>query len=237
LADVGSARLLQEDAWGTLPLPGGDAVFVVVDGIGGQSGADEVAVATMQGFLQSWVQAGLQGAHLTRAPGDLLRDGFRGAWSAQRDAAGDCPGFSCKMTGALVRAGEVWIGHIGDTRAYRHHPGGLTQITRDHTLAEKYLQMGRITPEEVSSLPIGHIVLRTLAADLDFVEPDVFRCDLEPGDTVILCTDGLWRSLDDKRLRSILGHAYEPRRAVRALVEAALAGGSADNLTAVAVRR
>jgi protein phosphatase len=96
------------------------------------------------------------------------------------------------------------------------------------------VERGRITAEEARTHPHSNILLRTVGTERD-VDIDIFRVDLQPGDRVLMCSDGLWGEVEDRDLQQILNTYADPRVAVRELVKAAHHGGGKDNVTVVLV--
>ena len=106
----------------------------------------------------------------------------------------------------------------------------LHQITRDHSLVARMVEQNRLTPEEARVHPHSNILLRTVGTERD-VDVDIFSVELEPGDAVLLCSDGLWGDVDDANIQAIMNHYPDPRQACRELVRASHHGGGKDNVT------
>ena len=122
----------------------------------------------------------------------------------------------------------------GDSRAYLLREGMLRQITRDHSLVQELLEAGAIGPEDVMNHPRGNVITRAVGAEVESVALDKVSDRLVPGDRFLLCSDGLCKTLPERRngetcLRAIDGTPPQ------ALVDAALAANVSDNVTAVAV--
>jgi hypothetical protein len=137
------------------------------------------------------------------------------------------------MTVALVDDGQVWIGHVGDSRAYLIRDGKLEQLTEDHSLVAELVRSGKLSPEEAETHPQRSVVTRALGTDPD-VDVDTFRVDAKPGDLFLLCSDGLTTMVDDDTiLDEIRRNRDDLRGAAKALVRAANRGGGDDNITVV----
>jgi protein phosphatase len=106
----------------------------------------------------------------------------------------------------------------------------LHQITVDHSFVQKLVERGKLTPEAARNHPQSNILLRTVGTERD-VEIDIFRVELEPGDRVLLCSDGLWGEVEDVDIAAILQTYSDPRVAARELVRASHQGGGKDNCT------
>jgi protein phosphatase len=148
-------------------------------------------------------------------------------------------------TCVVVRDGVLTLGHIGDTRAYLFRAGVLTQLTVDHSIVAAMVANGMLTQEEARNHPDSNKVLRSLGGQREL--PDGFvdglgvtcgqpNLQLQSGDWLLLCTDGVWGSVDDASLSTILSEALNPSNAARAAIERALDAGAPDNATTVVAR-
>ncbi len=137
------------------------------------------------------------------------------------------------MTVALFEEGHVWIGHVGDSRAYLVRDGKLEQLTEDHSLVAELVRSGRLSPEDAETHPQRSVVTRALGTDPD-VDVDTFSIDSKPGDLFMICSDGLTSMVSDEGiLEEIRRHRDDLRAAAKALVRAANKGGGEDNITVV----
>src|SRR5207302_1701640 len=123
--------------------------------------------------------------------------------------------------------------HVGDSRAYLFRRGGLHQLTRDHTLAQALADAGRITPAEVATHRLRHVLVRSLGAGRGDLEVDIQHLQIADGDRLLLCTDGLTDMAPDDLIGEVLRATESPEEASRALVELALERGGKDNVTVV----
>ena len=148
-------------------------------------------------------------------------------------------------TCVVVRDGMLTLGHIGDTRAYLFRGGVLTQLTADHSLVAAMVASGMLTKEEARGHPDSNKVLRSLGGQRELPEAFVDSLAvsygqpslrLETGDWLLLCTDGVWGSVDDAALSTIFSEALNPPNAARAAIERALDAGAPDNAAAVVAR-
>lgn len=144
-------------------------------------------------------------------------------------------GMGTTMTlGVFSADGQLDIGHVGDSRAYVYRGGQLTQITTDHTLVAEMVASGRIGPDEVATHPYRNIITRALGLD-HRVQVDTARHQLEGGDRVLLCSDGLTSMLSDRQIIELLDRAEEPPAAAASLIDAANRAGGIDNVSVVIV--
>jgi PPM family protein phosphatase len=222
--DPGRRRRHNEDSYVCEP-----PLFAVADGIGGAQ-AGEIASGLAAAVLRD--DSG-DGAGDGRARVDrLIQEANRRVYDRQtQDAA--VSGMGTTMTVAFFDGNGVWIGHVGDSRAYLIRDGALEQLTEDHSLVAELVRSGKLSPEEAETHPQRSVVTRALGTDPD-VDVDTFRVDAKPGDLFLLCSDGLTSMAgDDTILDEIRRNRDDLRGAAKALIRAANRGGGEDNITVV----
>lgn len=200
----------------------GPAVLIVADGMGGHVAGEVASRLAVNAAASAQVE-----------PVDRVAAGNR----AIREEVAREPGLEGMGTTmtllSLEPDGIARIGHIGDSRAYLYRKGELEQITEDHTVAGELAALGQIAPEEVESHPQRHMLTRTLGLTR-FVDVDDLEIQLEGGDRLLLCSDGLTEMVDDKGIRRIVSEGT-PDDATWALIEAANSAGGVDNISVVVV--
>ena len=207
-------------------------VFAVADGLGGYGGgevASGMAVESSLGQAQRSLAAG------GRVPG-ILRDAFNRANQAILDAAISGQGgrkMQSTLSTLVMTPGEAHLGHVGDSRVYRRRAGELELLTTDHSQVMELLRMHIITPEQAITHPARYALTRSVGGDIT-VRTDVRNERLEPDDTFLLCSDGLWSNVTSSESTAAL--AEPPAETCRALVDLALERGGEDNATAMVVR-
>jgi protein phosphatase len=146
----------------------------------------------------------------------------------------ECKGMGSTAAVALIRDGRVVISHVGDCRVYHQRGAALTQVTRDHTLVARMIELGKITPEEAVGHPASNQVTQALGKQAP-IQPSQHELELERGDWLILACDGLTAHVAEDVLRASARQAA-PSAAFLAkrLVELANEGGGTDNCTVVA---
>jgi protein phosphatase len=125
---------------------------------------------------------------------------------------------------------------VGDSRTYLLRDGKLTRITSDHSLVERLVQAGQIDREDVYDHPSRNLIYRSLGAGRAEVDVDIFTERLQPGDALLLCSDGLWEMVRDLQLTNILTEVDDLNETVNLLIQRANENGGEDNITAVLVR-
>ncbi|MFW5970180.1 MAG: PP2C family protein-serine/threonine phosphatase, partial [Halofilum sp. (in: g-proteobacteria)] len=136
---------------------------------------------------------------------------------------------ACRLHGRLLET--AWV---GDSRLYRMRGGRLDQLSRDHSYVQSLVDAGELTAEAVATHPRRHVLAQCLGgATPEDLEVEAHTIPAEPGDRLLLCTDGLTGELADARIAELLAAEPDDRHAARALVDAALAAGGHDNVTVI----
>jgi len=247
LTDVGSVRGQNEDALLVFmgqhdanddgqPVPP-FGLFMVADGMGGhQKGeiASSLALRVSASHLISTVYLPLLSGLERGANQPALTDVVREAVSqANRSVARELPGSGSTLTCGLVLGSRLFIGHVGDSRAYLLRDGASPQrLTRDHSFVNRLIEMGQISEEEAIVHPQRNVLYRAIG-QTDGLEVDVTTNALQDGDRLFFCSDGLWNMMDEAAIWGILSETREPQEACMRLVGAANTAGGNDNVTVV----
>jgi len=237
LSDTGVVRHANEDNWAWRTLSDdGVQLFAVADGMGGHEAGAQASALAVRTACRSMTRAlqrkqGLRSDELAAHLGRAMEDANRALRATNDDREGDA---GTTLVGLVLSDGHAVIGNLGDSRAYLLRDGTLRQITEDHSLVAARVAAGNLTAEEARTHPDANLLLHYLGHE-DEVEPDLYELDPQPGDRFLLCTDGLWGELPDRRLQRLLGEDPDPRRTVRRLVRAANDAGGRDNLTAMVI--
>jgi len=236
MTDVGLVRQLNEDNWGWRRLSHRANIFVVADGMGGHDGgevASKMAVDIMCERAVALESDGPQGQVAITA---MIDTAFQAANNAIKDDAllkGTDMGTT--LTAMLqFDDNSAYFANVGDSRAYLFRQSALSQISKDHSLVEQMVERGRISRTEARTHPHSNILLRTVGTEHD-VDIDIFRVQLNKGDRILLCSDGLWGEVEEVELATVLNTYTDPRVVTRELVRAAHTGGGKDNVTVVIV--
>jgi PPM family protein phosphatase len=230
VSDVGRHRKDNQDSGFA-----SERLLVVADGVGGQAFGD-VASSTAVHLLRRLdspdgaADGSDSSESLSALAGAVHRVHDRLAEMVEHDSELD--GTSTTLTAALFDGRALALAHIGDSRAYLLRNGGARQLTADHTFVQTLIDEGRITEEEARVHPQRNIILKAVDA-VHESDPDLFVVGLEPGDRLMLCSDGCSGVLSDAEIARLLGDGSVDFAAVE-LVRAALDAGSTDNVTVVA---
>lgn len=237
LSDTGRVRQHNEDSLLVRP---DKRLFAVADGMGGHV-AGEVASAlavstleeavtdadggeTAEGLADRLVRA------VQRANERILERGRREPSTRGMGTTLTVVGFPASPDGNVCA-----LAHVGDSRAYRYREGRLQLLTRDHTWVQDEVDAGRLHPDEARGHPYANVLSRVLGLpDLAGVEAGVI--ELDPGDVLLLCSDGLTAMMDDAAIEEVLARHDDLDAAAAALVEGANRHGGIDNITVVLLR-
>jgi protein phosphatase len=221
-SDVGLHREGNEDA-----VYAGPRLLAVADGMGGHA-AGEVASAAAIAALSPLDQSA------EGDPSGALRTAIGSANTRLREmvaADNHLHGMGTTVTAVLADGDRMVLAHIGDSRAYLLRGGALTQLTRDHTYVQQLVDEGRITAEDVGTHPQRSMITRAVDGRESAI-PDISEHEVEAGDRLLICSDGLSGVVRDQTLEEVLRDG-NPQEAVDALVALALRGGAPDNVTVV----
>jgi protein phosphatase len=215
----------------------GGRLLVVADGLGGHNNGELASALGTRAAARHLVEALARPpefADLDYAAESALREAMEVAAAEVEAAAAADPnlgGMGTTLTLGLVRWPRLYVAHAGDSRVYILRGGRLWQLTRDHTYAELLASQGRPVPPDAA-----RVLVNCLGGGSPGVAPEVSTFPLWPGDTLLLCTDGLHGFVDGDDITRILRGAMTAEDAARELVAAANAAGGPDNITAVVAR-
>ena len=217
----------EENAVGNFP-----NLFLVADGMGGHKAGDTASRMCIDEVVKQ-----IQNTDLT-TPVGVLEQAAKAAseaiYRASRSRA-ELEGMGTTLVCATIMGSTAYIGNIGDSRLYQFR-GTLKQITVDHSLVEEMVKSGEIKKDEMRTHPNKNIITRALGTDVA-VRPDCFEIEVQEGDVLLLCSDGLTNMLEDKEIENILHeHISDMKEAGELLVERANKAGGKDNISVVLVR-
>lgn len=131
----------------------------------------------------------------------------------------------------LMRGGEVWYSHVGDSRIYLFRQGRLEQLTRDHSVVQEMIEAGRLSPREAADHPDSHLLTQSLGGHLDPGRISVCCTSCLAGDIFLLCSDGLTGPVSSEDISRVLKKSWPVQRQVNKLMDMALSAGGSDNVT------
>ena len=219
--DIGCLRDHNEDSLVVTP-----PLFAVADGMGGHA-AGEVASEIAVRVLSELAPEHPDGEALGRA----IEEANRAVIQAAHEGRGR-QGMGTTMTAAMLEGERLVIAQVGDSRAYLLHQGKLQQLTRDHSLMADMIEAGQLTPEEARTHPQRSVITRALGSDVH-LHPDIYEINVETGDRLLVCSDGLSGMVFDDQIESTLRRVQDPQRCASQLVNEAIAAGGHDNVTVI----
>ncbi len=209
-------------------------VFAVADGMGGHEDGELASKITLKAIESNAEK--LAAASPIELP-TFLHETLQAANTeiiAQADTADVQHRMGATVVLASICGDRLYFAHIGDSRLYLLRGDAFSQLTRDHSLVQSLVDKGEITPDEAAIHPLRHQITRVVGGD-DQVSPEIASQALEPGDRILLCTDGLSGAVDQEEIKQILSKRISSQQKADALVKAALAAGGPDNITVVVV--
>jgi len=225
--DVGIVRSVNQDAYGEYEdLAAGRCLLFVADGMGGHRAGEVASQLAVECVGEAFESSDLPASELLQLALESANARIFDASIQESDFAG------MGTTGvALLLTGEPksWVAHVGDSRAYRWRAGQLSLLTSDHSVVGELVRRGQLTLEEARTHPQSNEILRALGTQPD-VDVELTEVELEPGDLLLLCSDGLSGMLPDEEIEEQLGRE-PPEQAVRTLIQMANEAGGSDNIT------
>lgn len=244
LTDVGLQRDHNEDSYAVLPEYD---LFIVADGMGGHRAGDvasRLATDAIADFFRSTAQEDATWPfHFDTSLSEDENRLVTGIRVANRRIfersirSRDCAGMGTTVVGALYsrKKNRLFVGHVGDSRAYRVRNSQIQQLTRDHSLINDYLlAMPELTEEQRAELP-KNVITRALGIQ-DSVAVDLVSDEPQLGDVYLLCSDGLSGMLTDDQILGVVSSSPETYEACRLLIQKANENGGEDNITALVIR-
>lgn len=233
-SDIGRIRLVNEDRAWAQNQGNGCAVAIVADGMGGHLAGEVASQLAVDTFRES-----LEGKELPALSPEERQSLVRSAILQANEVVYDMASrndqyhnMGTTVVAVLVGQESGVIGHIGDSRVYIWSKGRLVQLTEDHTLVNELAKHGQISQEEAANHPRRNVLTRALGTD-EQVEVDVIDFAWEPGNLLLLCSDGLSTMVADEEMVAILEGEHDLDAKAERLVELALQAGGDDNITVV----
>jgi len=241
--DLGCVRTNNEDNFGYDWRYG---IYVVCDGMGGEAAGEVASKIAVDTLLEYFRQAAKQkqypagGGAFAGVSGraSALANAVQLANQAIRSAAAQDPnrkGMGSTIVAVLVEGNLYSAAHVGDSRIYLIRQSGIQQLTEDHSLVAEQVRRGLMSVEEAERSEMQNVIIRALGTE-DAVEPDLSDLAAEPGDVLLLASDGLTRQVPDPTIRDIISQAPSLREACSRLIQAAKDTGGVDNITCLLLR-
>ncbi|HIQ99898.1 MAG TPA: Stp1/IreP family PP2C-type Ser/Thr phosphatase [Candidatus Scybalocola faecavium] len=230
-SDIGSVRKMNQDYMYFSEAPVGQLpnLFIVADGMGGHKAGDYASRMSVENFVD----------YIQKAPPDapirIVDDGIHYVNELVMEKAqqySELSGMGTTFVAAFIVDKTLYVANVGDSRLYLID-SEINQVTEDHSYVGAMVRAGEITVDEARHHPDKNIITRAIGAAWD-IRVDFFEVDLEPGDKILMCSDGLSNMVDDATLLDIISNTYIGD-AVDALINEAKANGGLDNITAIVI--
>lgn len=234
MTDPGCVRAQNQDAFQIENLDKNTVLCIVCDGMGGAKSGNVASTLAVEVFVEevrrSWVSdMDMEGVE------QMLRSAVKLANFTVYDQAQQLEEFSgmgTTLVAALIRGREVTVVNVGDSRCYHVSSNGIRRVTTDHSLVQMMVDRGDLTPERARTYPGKNYITRAIGTE-PVAECDVFHLDVERGDFLMLCSDGLSNMMDDQEILFEVVHGINKELCCRRLMDIGRGRGAPDNMTCV----
>lgn len=212
--------------------------FLVADGMGGQSAGEKASEMAVTGLAQQFESMRLDQEFTDEAVARKLDEVVHTVNDeilSLSDQNEEYHNMGTTVVAAVHAGRKLHLTGVGDSRAYCWRHGELRRLTKDHSITEALVESGAITREEAAKHKYRHMLYLYLGCREQGWKAPTYTVGLQAGDRFVLCSDGVTDGLDEPRLAEVVAQGTEPQATASAIVEAALQGGSKDNVTCVVV--
>ena len=236
LTDPGCVRAQNQDAYQIEHLDRNTLLCVVCDGMGGAKSGNVASTLAVDVFVQE-IKRTWTSAMDREKINQMLRNAVKLANFTVFDQAmqfEEFSGMGTTMVAALVRGRDVTVINVGDSRIYRVNRTGIRQLTVDHSLVQMMVDRGELTPELARTYPGKNFITRAIGTE-PVVESDLFHYNVDRGDCLLLCSDGLSNMMDDQEILFEVVHGTNKQLCCQRLLDIAKNRGAPDNVTSVLI--
>ncbi len=236
LTDAGCVRKQNQDAYHVDKLDRNTVLAVVCDGMGGAKSGNIASMLAVDVFSQEICRSYTSGMSQERID-QMLRSAVKLANFTVYDQAQqfvEFDGMGTTLVSVLVQGRRATVVHVGDSRAYGINADGIHQLTRDHSLVQMMVDRGELTAEQAKSYPGKNFITRAIGTE-PTVMCDIGHFDVEKGDYLLLCSDGLSNMMDDQEILFEAVHGVNKRQCCKRLLDIAKSRGAPDNVTTVLI--
>ncbi len=233
ITDIGRKRKLNQDYVYSSEQQVGHLsnLFLVADGMGGHNAGDYASRVTVETVVEKVSSSS------ETDPTRILDEAIQAANKLVRQRAAFFPwleGMGTTLVAATCEGKSLFVANVGDSRLYVANSKGIRQVTRDHSWVEEMVRRGELNREDARCHPDKNIITRAVGAE-ETVNVDFFTVQLEEGDEILMCTDGLTNMLEDEEIRMILDGARDTVEKAQELVKAANEHGGRDNISVILI--
>lgn len=244
-SDIGMTRSNNEDAcfglqWHSITVEDQPdfGFFVVADGMGGHLDGERaacIAVQTLAAEMLARIYVPMLRNFKAEASASILEALVAAAEKANLAVIKQVPGGGTTLSAVAIVGNLAYLAHVGDSRAYLIHADRIQQLTTDHTLVQRLIEMKELSPEEAENYPQKNVLYRAIGQNENLKVERLIRT-VPPAAFLLICSDGLWDCVDDEQLRDVTLGAASPQDACDALVQLAKERGGSDNISVIAIR-
>lgn len=236
LTDAGSVRPQNQDAYKIEQLDKSTLLCVVCDGMGGAKSGNVASNLALDVFVGEVKNTWTTGMNQEKTD-QMLEAAVKLANFTVYDQAmqfEEFNGMGTTLVAVLIHEQEVTVVNVGDSRAYLVGRNGIRCLTKDHSLVQMMVDRGELTPEMARTYPGKNYITRAIGTDT-LVESDIFHLDVERGDSLLLCSDGLSNLMDDQEILFEVVHGVNKQYCCQRLLDIAKNRGAPDNVTSILV--
>jgi len=233
LSDIGLVRSTNEDAYW---FDSNRAIFVLADGLGGHK-AGEIAASVAVKLVAQRLTLAVDGGFTDFELIDALQDAFAIASEqiySQGKGSDKLSGMACSLIAGIIKQGECYLAHAGDSRAYLYFENTLSQMTVDDTPVAALIKRGYLLPEKARSHNMKNFLVKSVG-NKPTVDANISRFPIKTREKLLICSDGLWGSLDHQLICDILQTESTAGGACQMLVQQAREKGGQDNITVIMI--
>ena len=234
MTDVGCVRTQNQDAYQMETLDKNTTLCIVCDGMGGAKSGNVASTLAVDVFVEEVRRTWVSDMNSDETE-QMLRSALKLANFTVYDQSQQLEEFSgmgTTLVAALIRDREVTVVNVGDSRAYHVNRNGIRQITYDHSLVQMMVDRGELTPEQARTYPGKNYITRAVGTEA-VVECDVFHLEMERGDFLLLCSDGLSNTMDDQEILFEIAHGVNKELSCQRLMDIGKNRGAPDNMTCI----
>ena len=236
LTDPGCVRLQNQDAYQIEKLDRGALLCVICDGMGGAKSGNIASTLAVDVFVKD-IKRSYTSSLNTDKIDLMLRGAVKLANFTVFDQAAqfeEFDGMGTTLTAVLIKGKSATVVNVGDSRVYAVDAGGIFQLTRDHSLVQMMVDRGDLTPEQAKNYPGKNFITRAVGTETVAI-CDVFHLDVERGDCLLLCSDGLSNMVDEQEILFEVVHGVNKQYCCQRLLDIAKNRGAPDNVTSILI--
>ena len=236
LTDPGCVRPQNQDAYQIEQLDRNTLLGVVCDGMGGAKSGNIASTLAVDVFVQEIKRSWTSSMNPDKID-QMLRGAVKLANFTVFDQAAqfeEFDGMGTTLTAVLIKGRNATVVNVGDSRVYAVDAGGISQLTRDHSLVQMMVERGELTPELARTYPGKNFITRAIGTE-PIIISDLFHRNLAKGDFILLCSDGLSNMMDDQEILFEVVHGVNKQHCCQRLLNIAQNRGAPDNVTSVLI--